>query len=339
MLLGPVPGLGNYWLNTGSSIGLAWGPGAGRELARWMVHGETEFNLRNDDPRRYGWADQDYVRDKSIEGRAARYDALVSLNPIPVLLYHRVDHSGLKFSTSPETFEQHLAWLDDHGYQTLCSSELVRLLARPDAPKPEKAVVITFDDGFACLDGEVAPALRRHGYTGTAFVVTGRMDDGARMEAQADAPDGEVLQWEAARRLAGEGVLDFHSHTHRHRKWKFGSDEAATVADELATSRSILAQELGQPESQFDQVAWPYGRTCEAWESEARRLGIRTHYVVQRGAIDRHQCHRLPRLLVDGMQTTTLARWMNILTTPSGARFVNRVFGSIRHVRQGAGYL
>jgi len=44
MLLGPAPGVKNYWLNTGSSIGLAWGPGAGRELARWMVHGETELS-------------------------------------------------------------------------------------------------------------------------------------------------------------------------------------------------------------------------------------------------------------------------------------------------------
>lgn len=67
MLLGPAPGAKNYWLNTGSSIGLAWGPGAGRELARWIVHGETELNLRHYDPRRFGWADQEFIRVKSIE--------------------------------------------------------------------------------------------------------------------------------------------------------------------------------------------------------------------------------------------------------------------------------
>ena len=67
MLLGPAPGLKNYWLNTGSSIGLAWGPGSGRELARWMVHGETELSLRHYDPRRFGWADHDYVDPKAVE--------------------------------------------------------------------------------------------------------------------------------------------------------------------------------------------------------------------------------------------------------------------------------
>ena len=67
MLLGPAPGLRNYWLNTGSSIGLAWGPGAGRELARWIVHGTTELSLRHYDPRRFGWATEQYVKDKAIE--------------------------------------------------------------------------------------------------------------------------------------------------------------------------------------------------------------------------------------------------------------------------------
>lgn len=67
MLLGPAPGVKNYWLNTGSSIGLAWGPGAGRELARWMVHGETELSLRHYDPRRFGWATTDYIAAKAVE--------------------------------------------------------------------------------------------------------------------------------------------------------------------------------------------------------------------------------------------------------------------------------
>ena len=71
MLLGPAPGARNYWLNTGSSIGLAWGPGAGRELARWIVHGETELSLRHYDPRRFGWAldgaAMEHIRLKSIE--------------------------------------------------------------------------------------------------------------------------------------------------------------------------------------------------------------------------------------------------------------------------------
>ncbi|MBC6417079.1 MAG: FAD-binding oxidoreductase, partial [Rhodospirillales bacterium] len=43
MLVGPS-GAPNVWLSCGSSIGLAWGGGAGKVLADWMVHGETEID-------------------------------------------------------------------------------------------------------------------------------------------------------------------------------------------------------------------------------------------------------------------------------------------------------
>ena len=67
-LMGPAPGLRNYWMCVGSSIGVAQGPGDGRYLAQWMVHGQTEVNVREMDPRRFGpWATLDYTIDKSTD--------------------------------------------------------------------------------------------------------------------------------------------------------------------------------------------------------------------------------------------------------------------------------
>ncbi|MDX1433138.1 MAG: FAD-dependent oxidoreductase [Gammaproteobacteria bacterium] len=67
-LLGPAPGLDNYWMCCGASIGITQGAGAGKYLAQWMVHGQTEINVRELDPRRYGdWALGRYALDKSID--------------------------------------------------------------------------------------------------------------------------------------------------------------------------------------------------------------------------------------------------------------------------------
>ena len=67
-LMGPAPGLRNYWMCVGASIGITQGPGAGKYLAQWMVHGQTEINVREMDPRRFGpWATLDYTIDKSID--------------------------------------------------------------------------------------------------------------------------------------------------------------------------------------------------------------------------------------------------------------------------------
>ena len=53
-LMGPAPGVRNYWHCNGASIGITQGPGAGRYLAQWIVHGQTEINVRGMDPRRFG---------------------------------------------------------------------------------------------------------------------------------------------------------------------------------------------------------------------------------------------------------------------------------------------
>ncbi len=53
-LMGPAPGVRNYWHCNGASIGITQGPGAGKFLAQWMVHGQTEINVRGMDPRRFG---------------------------------------------------------------------------------------------------------------------------------------------------------------------------------------------------------------------------------------------------------------------------------------------
>ena len=72
MLLGPAPGLRNYWLASGATVGIAWGPGAGRALAQWMIDGSADISTRFD-PRRFGiWADADYARTRATEDYTLR---------------------------------------------------------------------------------------------------------------------------------------------------------------------------------------------------------------------------------------------------------------------------
>ncbi len=53
-LIGPAPGVRNYWCCCGTQIGIGWGPGLTRELARWIVHGAANISMREYDPRRFG---------------------------------------------------------------------------------------------------------------------------------------------------------------------------------------------------------------------------------------------------------------------------------------------
>ena len=90
MLLGPAPGLTNYWCCCGCQIGVGWGPGAGKYLAQWMVHGAADIAMREFDPRRYGdFADHRYAVTKAREDYLLRHE-------IPYPHFNRLDGRPVK---------------------------------------------------------------------------------------------------------------------------------------------------------------------------------------------------------------------------------------------------
>jgi len=67
-LVGPAPGVRNFWQCCGAAIGIAQGAGTGKYLAQWMVHGDSDINMHSLDPRRFGaYATPDYTRAKSFD--------------------------------------------------------------------------------------------------------------------------------------------------------------------------------------------------------------------------------------------------------------------------------
>ena len=74
-LIGPAPGVRNYWCCCGTQIGIGWGPGLSRELARWMVHGSADISMRDYDPRRFGpYATKDWQVIKAKEDYSLRHE-------------------------------------------------------------------------------------------------------------------------------------------------------------------------------------------------------------------------------------------------------------------------
>ncbi|WP_406645502.1 FAD-dependent oxidoreductase [Aliisedimentitalea scapharcae] len=104
MLVGPS-GAPNVWLSCGSSIGLAWGGGAGKVLADWMVHGEAEINTRSMDPRRYGdFSTDNYIVERTKDEFMRRHDTPVpgkqfnAMRPLNRhVLYDRLAAKGAVF--------------------------------------------------------------------------------------------------------------------------------------------------------------------------------------------------------------------------------------------------
>ncbi len=181
-LMGPAPGLENYWLCVGASIGITQGPGAGKYLAQWMTHGQTEINVRSMDPRRFGpWADLDFTIAKSVDEYHEMYQ---------VRLPGEYRDAGRPVKTTPVYEEQdgrHARWQEVYGWE------------RPQyfSPEPERHS-FRRSNAFGVVADEVKGIRERAGVADlTAF---------AKFEVRgADA--GAFLDRLSANRLPGPGGI------------------------------------------------------------------------------------------------------------------------------------
>ena len=83
-LVGPVPGLRNYWSAVGVMAGFSQGGGVGLMLAQWMTTGECERDVTAMDVARYGdWITPGYTRPKVVENYQKRFSVAYPNEELP----------------------------------------------------------------------------------------------------------------------------------------------------------------------------------------------------------------------------------------------------------------
>jgi peptidoglycan/xylan/chitin deacetylase (PgdA/CDA1 family) len=132
---------------------------------------------------------------------------------IPILMYHSIGesqngrHPYYETNTSPQVFAQQMKFLRDNGYRADgCHTALQNATRRTNA----KAVVMTFDDGYADFYRYAFPILTECCFSATVFVISGLMKP-QRMSFKGT----ECLTLSEVRELHSQGI-SFGSHTVTH---------------------------------------------------------------------------------------------------------------------------
>lgn len=155
-------------------------------------------------------------------------------------------------STRPAQFAAHLRQLRDGGATVLSLHDGVERLRRGDLP--QRAVAITFDDGFRSVLEHALPLLSQYRFPATVFVVSGYVGATNDWPSQpAMLARQPLLDWSEIVELADAGIeIGAHSHTHAHLP---GLSRAA-IEEEILGSRQRIEDHIGRSVRAF---AYPYG--------------------------------------------------------------------------------
>lgn len=171
-------------------------------------------------------------------------------NHVNILVYHHVaNDTPASTSIRPADFRSHLQLLQDEGFTVVDLREALAKLST-GAPLPDKAVAITFDDGFYNIYRNAWPLLREFGYPFAIFVATDSIDQAY----------GDMMSWDQLRELQDSGaIIANHSSDHgylvRANTAAPGWLNAVVANIEFAQQR--LEQELGSAVPRW--FAYPYG--------------------------------------------------------------------------------
>src|SRR3954470_12686717 len=172
-----------------------------------------------------------------------------------VLMYHKVNDMPANPLTMPVSmFDEQMHQLHELGY-TVVGLDAVLDHYTQRAPLPEKAVLITFDDGYHDNLDNAAGVLRKYGYPGVLFVPIGFLDDRQPLpHDEGLAAQGilnPTLDWDELPDIEREGIrIESHGISHR----PLADLEVDEAAREITLSKLRLEEKLGRPVRAFSYV-------------------------------------------------------------------------------------
>ena len=191
---------------------------------------------------------------------------------VPVLTYHNLaEQAKGRLVLAAASFREQMRYLKTSGYRVVSLADFIEF-TRLNRQLPQKAVVLTFDDGYRAFKDLAYPVLKEMGFTGTLFIYTDWVGAGRG-----------ALGWSDLRELAAEG-FDIQAHTKTH------ADLRRALGETEAQYARRMQAELEQPQELFNKnlgrrsrvLAYPYGRWEEGLLPKVREYGYVAAFSVRR---------------------------------------------------------
>ena len=255
-------------------------------------------------------------------------------SPLParaftVLCYHDVaanvsDADGNAIST--DRLIQHFSWLRANGYNMISIDDLLAA-QHSERPLPDKAVLLTFDDGYASFYTYVYPLLKAFDYPAVLALVGSWLDapeDATVIYGDQPVPRRNFMTWEQLLEVTSSGQVEIASHSYglhqgiianpqgnlepalTSRRYDSASGEYENdatqlmrIRDDLERNRDLLEKRLGVSPR---VMVWPFGRYNLPALAIARELGMPVTLSLESGPNRLDELDRIHRTLIPGDQ-------------------------------------
>ena len=203
---------------------------------------------------------------------------------LPVVMYHQLteyESRAGRYVLTVEQFEKDLKFLREKGYQTVTVQQLLDF-SQGKGGLPEKAVMLTFDDGCETLYAYALPLLEKYGFTAVGFAV------GALTDHYSEIDDHNLnysnLNWAEIKELCAGNVIDIQSHSfdlHKNTGNRSGlkkkkSETLEQYSEFLSADASKMKEAMLEHTGEAPvAIAYPFGSYSPESADILKKIGIK----------------------------------------------------------------
>ncbi|MCG8672370.1 MAG: poly-beta-1,6-N-acetyl-D-glucosamine N-deacetylase PgaB [Pseudomonadales bacterium] len=212
-------------------------------------------------------------------------------------------------------------WLRTEGYNPISLKD-IELARSGEKDLPEKAILLTFDDGYISFYSKIYPLLKLYQYPAVFALVTSWLEKGP----QDKVPYGKELRsrsdfltWDQVKEMHASGLVEIASHSHNLHRGVLanpqGNIQAAAVTRQLngngeyeddvkyrkriyqdiKKSADILEARAGvRPKA----IVWPYGRFSGETYELAKKAGLEHSLILDDGLNELSDGPHIKRILI-----------------------------------------
>lgn len=188
------------------------------------------------------------------------------------MMYHWVDDrlgDRLRlYGVTPRALGSQIRWMKAAGYRS-CTLEEMLDHVEGRSPLRDRAVLVTFDDGYRDNIENAGPLLEAAGWSAVVFVVVDRVGGVNAWDAKHGDPPRELASWDEIRRTDGRTFrFEVHSRTHP----ELPLVDRTRAVDEIAGAKERFEDAVGREAICF---SYPHGAFNLDLEAIVRDAGYR----------------------------------------------------------------
>ncbi|HJF27899.1 poly-beta-1,6-N-acetyl-D-glucosamine N-deacetylase PgaB [Acinetobacter bohemicus] len=221
-------------------------------------------------------------------------------NQFVTLTFHDVRDDVAKrgdrdvYAISTKNLAQYLEWIKREGWQPI-RLEDIWLARQGKKTLPNKALLLTFDDGALSSYSRVFPLLKQYKMP-AVFAIPTSWINGNTKDAYEAYGTGNLMTWSQMREMVASGYAEFVSHSdnmhhgilanpqknmqpaaitreylEKQKRYETDSEYRSRVIADLKKSKQVLDRELG---INTRAIFWPYGAVTAESEELAAKAGF-----------------------------------------------------------------